>query len=109
MILEQLLEDYNRESETVEHYAYNDLGDFSIWLGHKGYRLNNCRPLDFAIANGGGRADDFINNNNIILTHVKHETELIQFMQDKGMTFTEMMHLTLRMQDKLNSLIKKQS
>lgn len=107
MNLEQLLEQYNKVTFEKEHFMYNDLGDFAIWLGHKGYRLNNAKPLDFALTHGNGRADEFIENNNIILTHVRHELEIIQFMQDRGLTFVEMSNLTLRLQDNITTLINK--
>ena len=107
MNLEKLLSDYNRLTETKKHYHYNNLSDFCMWLSFEGYRLNNQDPIELYFKCEHNRANDFINETNLILTNVKIELDVIQFMQDKGLTFKEMSNLINRLDKKLIELNEK--
>ncbi len=95
--LEKLLEQYNNEIK--EGGYYNDTQCFLMWLGRNGYRINGVEPI--YIKSNTHRANDWINSNNLILTNVRFELDVIQMLQDKGMTFREMNYLAIRMLDKL--------
>lgn len=99
MNLEQLLEQYNKSESNKDGMYYNDTQCFLMWLGNEGYRINGEEP--FYINANTYKANDWIDSNNLILTNVKHELDVIQMLQDKGLTFREMNYLAMRMSNKL--------
>lgn len=107
--LETLLQDYNATPD-IDSGSYNDLNGFAIWLSHKGYRFNNVSPVDFIISNrtvdNVNNTDKFLNETNIVLTNPSNEIkfDLIQSMQDKGLTFDEMWWLCFNLLDDIKEL-----
>jgi len=98
--LEQLLEQYNKDSKDY----YNDTQCFLIWLGRQGYRINGVEPI--YIESNTNRANDWIDSNNLLLTSVRHELDVIQMLNDKGLTFREMNYLSIRMSETLLNQMK---
>ena len=110
--LETLLQDFNTLTEQDKTYNYNDVCDFCMWLDTKGYRLNNSKPTTFYMDNRTIEtlnANKFINSINIILTNPSDEIKfyIIQMMQDKGLTFSEMTWLMSNLQKDITELRNK--
>lgn len=106
--LENLLSEFNKLSESKEHFKYDSASGFGMWLGHQGYRLNGQEPNTVVMNSRYYKANEFINSTNLILTNecVSIELDMLQLMQDKKFTFSEMTWITIRIQDRLNELVK---
>ena len=104
MNLEQLLQDYNN-SQDIDSSSYNDLNGFMIWLSQKGYRLNGVRAIEYDLKHYV-HPQQFIARENIILTNPSNEIkfDLIQLMQDNGLTFSEMEWLCINIQGDIEEL-----
>ena len=113
MKLEKLLREYN-ELQDIDSNNYNDLSGFSIWLCQRGFKLNGISPIYFVTENQTVETVNdvglFIETNNIILTNPSDEIkfDIIQLMQDKGLTFGEMEWLCINLQNDIKELKNKQ-
>ncbi len=108
MKIEQLLQDYNK-SQDIDSSDYNDLNGFMIWLTQKGYRLNGVRAIEYDLKHYV-HISQLMKWDNIILTNPSNEVkfDLIQLMQDKGLTFNEMNWLCINILEDIESLKTKQ-